>query len=66
MKNSWGAEWGENGYIRIKRGVPKDGECGIKDQPSYPVVKASVIETFEQRVAKAFADFVHKHVRSLA
>jgi C1A family cysteine protease len=38
VKNSWGANWGEQGYIRIKRGVPKDGECGIKDQPSYPVV----------------------------
>ncbi|CAJ1329640.1 unnamed protein product [Effrenium voratum] len=39
VKNSWGANWGENGYIRMKRGVPKDGECGIKDDPSYPVVK---------------------------
>ena len=24
----------------MKRGVPQDGECGIKDDPSYPVVKA--------------------------
>lgn len=39
VKNSWGASWGEQGYIRIKRGVPKDGECGIKDGPSYPVVR---------------------------
>eukprot|EP00420_Gonyaulax_spinifera_P006312 CAMPEP_0197943578 /NCGR_PEP_ID=MMETSP1439-20131203/124983_1 /TAXON_ID=66791 /ORGANISM="Gonyaulax spinifera, Strain CCMP409" /LENGTH=499 /DNA_ID=CAMNT_0043566833 /DNA_START=59 /DNA_END=1555 /DNA_ORIENTATION=- len=38
VKNSWGPQWGEAGYIRIKRGVPKDGECGIKDAPTYPVV----------------------------
>jgi len=40
VKNSWGANWGESGFIRMERGVPKDGECGIKDQPSYPIVKA--------------------------
>lgn len=44
VKNSWGADWGENGYIRMKRGVPKDGECGIKDQPSYPLVKSKDTE----------------------
>jgi len=38
VKNSWGASWGEKGYVRIERGLPKAGECGIKSQPSYPVV----------------------------
>lgn len=28
VQNSWGAEWGVNGYFRIKRGV---NECGIEE-----------------------------------
>lgn len=35
VKNSWGASWGEAGYIRLVRN--KD-QCGLAMQPSYPVV----------------------------
>ena len=68
VKNSWGAQWGEDGFVRIERGVPKDGECGIKDQPSYPIVKAkkSMVESPEMNVATAFAHFMHKFGKPLA
>jgi KDEL-tailed cysteine endopeptidase len=41
VKNSWGGGWGEAGFIRMKRGVGKDGLCGISLMASYPTVNAS-------------------------
>jgi len=38
VKNSWGASWGDEGYIMLEKGKNSAGECGIKMQPSYPVV----------------------------
>jgi len=39
IKNSWGPEWGDNGYIRIQRNIEDEkGLCGIAMQPSYPIV----------------------------
>lgn len=38
VKNSWGAEWGEKGYIRIQRGIDaEEGLCGIAMEASYPI-----------------------------
>jgi C1A family cysteine protease len=39
VKNSWGADWGESGYIRLGRGTAfgASGQCGIQMQPSYAV-----------------------------
>jgi len=39
VKNSWGTEWGDDGYILLQRGVAdSQGQCGVAMQPSYPVV----------------------------
>jgi KDEL-tailed cysteine endopeptidase len=36
VKNSWGPQWGENGYIRI---LKSDADlCGVLDAPSFPSV----------------------------
>lgn len=38
VKNSWGTEWGEKGYMRIERDVhDKRGLCGIAMEASYPI-----------------------------
>lgn len=42
VKNSWGSNWGESGYIRLQRGKVTpwnhSGECGILAQASFPVL----------------------------
>jgi len=39
VKNSWGASWGEHGYIRLYRGSSLKGECGLlSGPPSFPEV----------------------------
>jgi C1A family cysteine protease len=34
IKNSWGATWGESGFIRLARG----DTCAICQYPSYPTL----------------------------
>ncbi|KAJ0016750.1 hypothetical protein Pint_10448 [Pistacia integerrima] len=39
VKNSWGQDWGESGYIRMLRDFDApEGICGIALDASYPVI----------------------------
>ena len=36
VKNSWGADWGEHGYVKIGIKEGDAGICGIQTNPAYP------------------------------
>ncbi|ETV90502.1 hypothetical protein H310_14742 [Aphanomyces invadans] len=42
IKNSWGAQWGDNGYIYLQRGVGGKGMCNVAESVSYPELDQEV------------------------
>jgi C1A family cysteine protease len=41
LKNSWGAEWGDKGFMKLKRGLGGPGHMGLAKIPAYPLKNAT-------------------------
>lgn len=52
VKNSWGPDWGDNGYVKIARtnSTNDSGVCGIAMQPVFPVVTQHEITNYHPNI----------------
>ncbi|RHZ08032.1 hypothetical protein DYB31_006438 [Aphanomyces astaci] len=41
IKNSWGTQWGDNGYMYLKRGMSGKGMCNVAEWVWYPELSGS-------------------------
>jgi len=39
IKNSWGTDWGESGFVRIAAAGDGPGVCGVQQYGSYPITE---------------------------
>uniref|UniRef100_A0A803NFE7 Peptidase C1A papain C-terminal domain-containing protein n=1 Tax=Cannabis sativa TaxID=3483 RepID=A0A803NFE7_CANSA len=72
VRNSWGTNWGEEGYFKLERNLvgTKNGKCGIAIEASYPVKNEGDDHTpskpyLVREIAAAVAEMEQKPSESL-
>ncbi|CAK4626607.1 hypothetical protein LEN26_015153 [Aphanomyces euteiches] len=66
VKNSWGAGWGDAGYIYLARELgPKQGQCGVAMAPSYPFAAVISAQDEVEKVAESTPTEVAKDIPEL-
>ncbi|KAL3640291.1 hypothetical protein CASFOL_015259 [Castilleja foliolosa] len=57
VRNSWGSDWGENGYFKLERNVKEpSGKCGIVMLASYPIKSGETQVNLDMAIAYLAAE----------